>query len=57
MQLDITYILRRLNFLDSFASKVVEPHELETIFIRKKTTLEQAKQIRKKHFAPELFQQ
>lgn len=28
MQIDITYIVRRLNFLDSAISKLLEKHEL-----------------------------
>ena len=39
LQLDMTYILRRLVFVDALASKLLDPHELDALYIRKKTTL------------------
>ena len=42
-QLDISYILRKLIFLEAVVSKLLEPHELEAIYLRKKMTLDKAK--------------
>ena len=51
MQLDITYIMRKLIFLDSAISKVVEKHELEAIYIREKPSITDIKKQRRLHFA------
>ena len=54
MQLDVVYILRKLNFLDAALSKLLEKHELSALYLRKKQTLEKAKKQRKKHFSFEI---
>ena len=54
-QLDITYIMRRLIFMDSAISKLLEQHEVEALCLRDKPSLEEAKQTRKTHFALEMF--
>ena len=43
MQLDITYILRKLMFLEAVVGSIVDEHELEAIYMRKKMTLDSAK--------------
>ena len=50
MQLDVTYILRRLDFIDAAVSKLFSKEELDVIYMREKPTLEKAKEQRKKHF-------
>lgn len=52
MQIDITYITRKLMFLDSAVSKLLEKHELEALYLRKKPTMNKVKYHRKMHFAP-----
>ena len=48
-QIDIAYLIKRLNFLDSAISKVIEEHEVTTLSLADKQTLEKAQQVRKKH--------
>ena len=55
MQLDVSYILRKLVFLDSAISKLMEKHELEALYIRDKPTISNCKKQRRFHFAPELY--
>lgn len=55
MQLDVTYILRKLIFLDTALSKIFEPHELEALYATDKPTLSQLKEQRTLHFARELL--
>lgn len=52
MQIDITYIVRKMMFLDAAISKIMEKHEIEALCMREKPTLSKAKEMRKKHFAP-----
>ena len=56
-QLDVTYILRKLIFIDAAVAKLMERHELETLCMRERPTLDQAKEERKMHFRPEIFRQ
>ena len=56
MQLDVAYIMRKLIFLDSAISKLMEDHELEALYLREKPNIKQVKSQRKLHFMPELFE-
>ena len=56
-QLDITYILRKLDFLDVAVARLLPEHEVKTIYMRAKPTFERANHQRKMHFAPELVHQ
>ena len=56
-QIDVTYIVRKLIFIDAAVAKLMEKHELETLCMREKPTLEKAKEERKMHFRPEIFRQ
>lgn len=38
-QLDVTYILQKLMFLESAVSKMIEPHELSAIQLRQKMSV------------------
>ena len=51
MQLDVTYIMRKLIFFDAVISKLLEPHEIEALCLLDKSSLTTAKEERKKHFA------
>jgi hypothetical protein len=55
MQVDITYIVRKMMFLDAAISKLMEKHEMEALCLREKPTLSKAKELRTVHFAPELI--
>ena len=57
MQIDITYIVRKLMFLDSAIQKIMEKHEIDAICLREKPTIQKAKDLRRRHFAPEVYQQ
>ena len=56
-QLDVTYILRKLMFVDAVLSKLMEKHELETICMREKPTVEKVKEERNMHFITEQIRQ
>lgn len=56
MQIDVTYILRKLMFLDAAVKSLMEEYEVETICTRPKPTLDEAIKQRKIHFAPELLE-
>jgi hypothetical protein len=43
LQLDVTYIMRKLLFLDAAISAIMEKHEVDALYMRKKPTLETAK--------------
>ena len=51
-QIDVTYIVRKMMFIDAVLAKLMEKHELEAICMREKPTLDQAKKDRLKHFLP-----
>ena len=55
MQLDITYILRKLIFLDAAIDKLMEKHDAEALYIREKPSMTDIKKQRRLHFAPELY--
>ena len=55
MQIDITYMVRKLMFLDSAIAQLMEKHEIEGLYLRDKPTLDKAKEQRRMHFAPEWF--
>ena len=55
MQIDITYMVRKLMFLDSIVAQLMEKHEIEALYLRVKPTLDKAKDQRRMHFAPELY--
>ena len=40
MQLDIAYVLRRLVIMDAAFFKIMEKHEVETLCLREKPSLE-----------------
>jgi predicted nucleic acid-binding protein len=53
----VTYLLRKLNFIDAVIAKLMEKHEIEAIYLRDKPNIDAAKRQRRLHFAPELFEQ
>ena len=56
-QLDITYIIRKLDFLELAISRLIPEHEIKTMYMRAKPTFDKANHMRKMHFAPELIHQ
>ena len=57
MQLDVTYLLRKLIFFDSAISSLLEKHEVSALYLRNKPTLSEARKQRRMHFAPEIILQ
>ena len=55
MQVDTTYLVRKMMFLDVAVSKLMEKYEVDSLYMRDKPTIESAKNQRIMHFAPELF--
>jgi len=47
--------MRKLNFVDAALSKLMEKHELQTIYIRDKPSIDEIKKQRRLHFALELL--
>ena len=56
-QVDITYIVRKLMFLDEAITQLMEKQELKALYLRNKPTFDKAKKQRRMHFAPELSKQ
>jgi uncharacterized membrane-anchored protein YhcB (DUF1043 family) len=54
-QIDVTYIVRKLMYIDAVIAQLMERHEIDAMYLRQKPTLEQAKEQRIKHFANELL--
>ena len=50
MQIDITYIVRKLMFMDAVISKLLEKHEIEALNLKGKPTIKEANEMRKKNF-------
>jgi hypothetical protein len=44
-------------FLDAIADKIFEEHELKALYLRSKPTLDEAGEMRRKHFTLELIKQ
>ena len=51
-QIDVTYMVRKLMFLDAAMLKLLEKHEVEALCLRDKMSLEKAKKMRMMHLAP-----
>ena len=54
-QIDISYIVRKLMFFDKAIEQLMERHEIEALYLRKKPTIDEVKDQRRKHFSLELF--
>ena len=55
MQLDVSYIVKKIMFIDAALSKLLKKEELEEIYLRKKPTIQESKEQRKKHYSLEIF--
>ena len=51
MQLDTTYIVKKLMFFDDALSKLLEKDELNELYLRGKPTIAEAKKKRRKYYS------
>jgi hypothetical protein len=56
-QLDVTHLLRKMMFLEAAVGKLLAKHEIDALHMRRKPTVSQAKEGRRKHYFLELLKE
>ena len=53
IQIDMAYLVKKLMFLEAAVSKLMDRNEIQALWMRERPTLDQTREQRRVHFAPE----